>query len=104
MNARITVVGNLAAAAVCKVKKDGTPYHIITVAANATKGETVYYSCFLYGVSEERAKLLTQGSLVYVYGIPSDSIEENPKTGEAFINHAINVRELEIIYSKKEGQ
>lgn len=103
MNARITVVGNLTTKAIRKEKKDGTSYYIITVAANVNKAETVYYSCFLYGVSEERAKLLTQGSLVYLYGIPSFSIEENPKTEDKFISHIINVKDLEIIYSKKDG-
>lgn len=102
MNAKITVVGNLAAMAQRKEKKDKTPYHIAIVAVNVNRSETVYYSCFLYGVSGERAKLLTQGSLVYVHGTPSDSIETNPRTGESYINHVINVKDFDILYSKKE--
>lgn len=36
------------------------------------------------------------------YGTRSDSIETNPHTGQAYVNHVINVKDFDILYSKKE--
>lgn len=101
MNAKLTIVGNLVSTPLKKTKKDGTIYYVVTVAVNVSKEETVYYSCFLYGVSDERAKNLTQGTLIYVYGIPAEKIETNPNTNIQYINRIIQVKDFDILFVKK---
>lgn len=101
MEARITLVGNLTADAEKKQKDNETYYHIFRVACNKNKDEAKFYTCFFYGMSEARAKLLKTGTQVYVYGIPDETINVNPSTGKSEINRIVNVKDLEITITKK---
>lgn len=100
MDARITIIGNLTADATQKTKDDGTVYYICRLAVNKHREEEpTIYTCFVYGLSDQRAKLLTKGSLLYVYGSPRETIETYE--GKPSINRVVNSVEIQILSSKK---
>lgn len=97
--------------------KDGR----MVVAVNISKESTEYYTVFEYNISERRAKLLTKGTFVQVYGAISYNIYINPKIAEEIdgtkinedpalfindlkkyihINKTIRAKDFEIIFSK----
>lgn len=78
----MSVIGNLTENAVRKQKGDGTEYLILKVAVNKSKTETKYVSAFMYGVSEKRQALMTEGSMVSLYGNYDDSVYLDKKSKE----------------------
>jgi len=103
-NVKIILIGNLVADADKKTKKDSdTNYHLFTVAITEKKDVTKYYTCFAYGISEARAKMLTKGSLVEVIGFPDEKINLNPKSNENEIQRTVQVLNFDILYHKKPG-
>jgi hypothetical protein len=107
MEARISVTGYLSRDAEEYKKQDGTTYVVLSIATNKMNGgpqDAVYYTAFVYGLSDVRIKLLSKGSLVYCYGIYKDEIGENPHTHEKIINRIIrDVKDFEVLFSKKTG-
>lgn len=94
---RITVSGNLVSDA---VGKDG--YYYFTVAENSgVNNEAIYYTCFDHSISEERAKHFVKGSLITVYGIPTEKIVTNDVTHVQEISRTISVRDVELLFKKK---
>ena len=130
MEIKTRITGNVVSIK-SETKPDGTIYHVVNVASDISKDKSVYTTLFIYGMSEKRAELLTRGSLISAYGNYSDNLYINPKivdevvslidldqeTGEfkynseeisqkiydlSVINKILNVKDLDILYSKKE--
>ena len=97
---RTLLTGNLTNDAVRK-EKDGKEYYYATVAVNINKNDIRFYTCFFYGVSADRAALMTKGSLIEIIGAPDERIVENPTAKVMEISRTMNVREFDILISKK---
>lgn len=71
-----------------------------------THEQSTWYSCTKWvgeGRSTELAKYLTSGTKVFIEGIPSVSIWTN-KEGKPVANLNVDVREIELLSSKKDEQ
>ena len=125
MNGKITIVGNLAEDVSIKKKKTApeTEFGLLKIATNRGKNEVTYYTAFVYGLSKERAKLLTKGSLVYIYGDYRDELTCNSQLSEELktkleqtqtkeevlkmacslvtIDRIITVKDIDILYHKE---
>lgn len=94
---RIQVTGNLVSDA---VSKDG--YYYYTIAENSgINSEVIYYTCFDHSMSEERAKHFVKGSLITVYGTPTEKIVNNDVKHVQEISRTISVRDVELLFKKK---
>ena len=101
MEMKMSVIGVITKQPVLEKKDESTSFVRLNLAVNKSKNETSFVTAFLYGVSEKRAALMTEGSMVYVSGNFSDSIYENTITHEKSINRVINVKDFEFVYMKK---
>lgn len=123
MKPKITIVAALTQDMINKAKDEKTSYGILKLAANESADKSTYFTSFAYGVSEDRAKRYTKGSLLHITGSYRDEISLNPEllteeltaqimnakdvnevvnlvTKALYINRVINNPDIEVIYHK----
>lgn len=100
MDAKLSIVGNLTANAEKKRKLNtNIDYHLFTVACSKSKEQAIYVTCFVYGLSDKRAALLSKGSMIYAYG----NLTINTGTGangETEIKLILNIKDFEVLNHK----